>query len=154
VHRRSRGIETDEPLGGAAAPLVHLEGASELVLGAPSGTKLVALALQDEAITVRESAVVAFAGDLTIESAKMPGGEGDGVPIVQLRGNGPVVLALPPSHAALELAEGRDLVLRAHGILGWVGRVTPRAVPQSDAPARVRGLVSLRGEGLVLVDAR
>jgi hypothetical protein len=154
VHRRARGIETDEPLGGAAAPLVHLEGAFELVLGAPSGTKLIALALDDEGITVRESAVVALAGDLALESGKMPGGEGDGVPIVQLRGTGPVVLALPPTHAALELAEGRELVLRAHGILGWVGRVTPRAMAQSDAPARVRGLVSLRGEGLVLVDAR
>ncbi len=154
VHRRVRGAETDEPLGSAAAPLVMLDGTPELVLGPPSGTKLVALALQDEAITVRESAVVAFAGDLVIESARMPGGEGDAVPIVQLRGNGPVILALPPSHATLEVENGRDLVLRAHAVLGWVGRVTPRSIAQSDAPARVRGLMSLRGEGLVLVDAR
>lgn len=154
LYRNVRGTEIDEPFGGAAAPVVILEGVAEVVLGPPSGTKLAAIALEEDAITIRESAVIAFGGDLTLESGRMPGAEGEPIALAHLRGTGPIVLALPATHAALEVFAARDLVLRAPAILGWIGRVTARAVPPSDAPARMRGLVSMSGEGLVLVDGR
>jgi hypothetical protein len=36
-------------------------------------------------------------------------------------------------------------------VLGWFGRLVPRALPASEAPCGQRGLVSFLGEGRVLV---
>jgi hypothetical protein len=74
--------------------------------------------------------------------------------MVQLRGPGTVTLALPKESVAIELGEDRIVSLRSHSVLGWPGRVTPRAVLPSEAPMKSRGLVALSGEGMVLVDGR
>jgi hypothetical protein len=152
--RRLRGREGEEPLGSATSPLVTVEGAGQLVLGPPPGTKLVPVKLGDGTLSVRESAVVALDGPIVFESARLPGGDGDFVPMVQLRGPGTVTLALPKESVAIELGEDRIVSLRSHSVLGWTGRVTPRAVLPSEAPMKSRGLVALSGEGMVLVDGR
>jgi Flp pilus assembly protein TadD/uncharacterized protein (AIM24 family) len=152
--RRVRGREGDEPLGSASSPLVAVEGVGELVLGPPPGTKLVPVKLGEGMLSVRESAVIALDGPIVFESARLPGGDGDFVPMVSLRGPGTVTLALPKESIALELSEDRSVSLRAHSVLGWTGRVSPRAVLQSEAPMKARGLVALSGEGMVLVDGR
>jgi uncharacterized protein (AIM24 family) len=131
-----------------------VEGAGQLVLGPPPGTKLVPVKLGDGTLSVRESAVVALDGPIVFESARLPGGDGDFVAMVQLRGPGTVTLALPKESVAIELGEDRNVSLRAHSVLGWTGRVTPRAVLPSEAPTKSRGLVALSGEGMVLVDGR
>jgi hypothetical protein len=48
----------------------------------------------------------------------------------------------------------QSLSLRALAVLGWHGRIVPRALAPSEAPAGVRGFVSFTGEGTVLLDAR
>ncbi len=154
LYRVVRGAETDETVGGSTAPLMVLEGVGELVLGPPSGTKLFAVTLDAEAIVVRESMLVALGAGLALDSGRMPGPESEAIALAYVRGTGPLVLALPPSHTSLEIVSGHESIIRAHAVLGWVGRVTVRAVPPSDAPGRIRGLVSLQGEGLVLVDGR
>lgn len=154
LYRTVRGAETEEAVGGSTAPLMILEGSGELVLGPPSGTKLCALVLDGDSIVVRESLLVAIGTGLSLDSGRMPGPEGDAVPLAYIRGSGPIVVALPPSYASLEITRGHESIVRAHAVLGWVGRLTVRAVPPSDAPGRVRGLVTLQGEGLVLVDGR
>jgi hypothetical protein len=65
-----------------------------------------------------------------------------------------VVVELPPTTTTVEIAEGRGAALRALAVLGWLGRLVPRALLTSEAPAGARGLVSFAGEGMVLVDAR
>ncbi len=162
--RKSRGKTGEDSLGGASSPVVQLDGVGEIVLGPPPGTELCPIAIGDEPLTVRESALVAMVGDITYESAKLPGGDGDFVPMVQLRGQGfpgdssrprcVVTLALPKSAVTLELMQDRTLLLRVHSVLGWTGRISPRAVPPSEAPTKARGLVALTGEGMVLVDGR
>jgi uncharacterized protein (AIM24 family) len=152
--RKTRGKAGEESLGGASSPVVQLDGVGELVLGPPPGTKLFPIALGDETLTVRESALVAMVGDIPYESAKLPGGDGDFVPMIQLRGQGVVTLALPQGAVTLEVMQDRTLLLRVHSVLGWTGRLSPRAVPPSEAPTKARGLVALTGEGMVLVDGR
>jgi uncharacterized protein (AIM24 family) len=154
MSRRTRGKDSDEPLGGAASPLVGIEGVGQVVLGPPVGTKLVAIALSADPFFVRESALVAIEGDATYENGRLPGGDGDSIPLLQIRGTGTVALVLPASVSSIEVTEGRASVVRAHAVLGWTGRIVPRSMAPSEAPARTRGLVELSGEGMVFLDGR
>lgn len=152
--KRLRGRDTEEPLGSAASPLMSVEGAGQLVLGPPAGTRLVPIKLAGEPLCVRESSLIALDGSLTYENARLPGGDGDFVSMVQLRGTGTVTIALPVQTVTFELAEDRTVNVRIHSVLGWTGRIVPRAVLASEAPVKTRGLVALTGEGMVLVDGR
>lgn len=152
--KRLRGRETEEPLGSAASPLMSVEGAGQLVLGPPAGTRLVPVKLAGEPLCVRETSLIALDGQLTYENARLPGGDGDFVSMVQLRGTGTVTIALPVQTVTFELAEDRTVNVRIHSVLGWTGRIAPRAVLPSEAPVKTRGLVALTGEGMVLVDGR
>ncbi|NUP12150.1 MAG: tetratricopeptide repeat protein [Polyangiaceae bacterium] len=152
--KKTRGRDGEEPLGIAGAPILALDGVGELVLGPPAGTKLFPIALSNETVTVRESALVALDGDVVYESARLPNGDGDFIAMVNLRGTGTVTLALPVGSASLEVTEGRTLLVRAHAVLGWLGRVSARALAPSESPTRARGLVAMQGEGMVLVDGR
>ena len=165
MNRRTRGKELEEPLGGAASPLFSIEGSGSLVIGPTVGTRLSLVALTSDPLFVRESALVAMEENVVYENGRLAaGGEGDSIAMVQLTSaasgpapapGGSAVLALPPSVWALEVpSDGRGVLVRAHSVLGWMGRVTPRAVSPSDAPAKMRGFISLSGEGTVLVDAR
>lgn len=152
--RRVRGRITEEPLGGAASPLLDLPGKSELVLGAPEGHKLVALALADEPLYLREAALAGFEPAVTYENGRLPVGDGDAIAMVQLRGPGTIVASLPePSHA-VEVIDGRNVTVRASHVVAWSGRLLPRALFASEAPAGARGLVAFTGEGMVLLDGR
>ena len=51
----------------------------------------------------------------------------------------------------LEVHANRGLSVRREVILGWFGRLVPRALAPSEAPCGQRGLVSFAGEGRVLV---
>lgn len=152
--KRTRGREGEEPLGSATSPLLAIEGAGQLVLGPPAGTRLVPIVLGDEMLNVRESALVGLEGDVVFEGARLPGGDGDFIAMVQLRGPGTVTLALPVNAVTLELDEAKTVLLRVHAVLGWLGRVHARALPPSESPTRARGLVAIQGEGMVLVDGR
>ncbi len=154
VLRRTRGRPGEESLGGVGAPLLQVEGAAEIVLGAPPGSRLLLVELADEPLTVRENVVIALIGDISHESARLPGTDGDSVPLVQMRGPGAVALAFPAQCVALELFEERALMSKVFAVLGWTGRVSPRAVPPSEAPTKARGMVALGGQGTVFLDGR
>ena len=51
----------------------------------------------------------------------------------------------------LEVRANRGLSVRREVILGWFGRLVPRALAPSESPCGQRGLVSFAGEGRVLV---
>ena len=153
VHRRTRGRELPEWLGGIASPLASLRGAGGVWLGAPPGATLAVVPLADESLYVREDALVGFDGALTHESGRLALGDGDAAALVQLRGVGNAILQTRAAVAALELA-GASITLRHEQIVGWLGRVVPRALAPSEAPAGQRGLVAFSGDGFVLVDRR
>ena len=51
----------------------------------------------------------------------------------------------------LKVKPNRGMSVRREVILGWFGRLVPRALAPSEAPCGQRGLVSFAGEGRVLV---
>ncbi len=154
LHRRARGRMLDEPLGGAASPLVELAGKVELALGPAVGHRLWPIALEEEPLYLREEALYGFEAAVIYENGRLPVGDGDSIPMVQLRGPGTVVASVPLEVAALEVTEGRSTALRALAVLGWIGRVVPRGLLPSEAPGGLRGFVAFAGEGMVLLDGR
>jgi uncharacterized protein (AIM24 family) len=152
--RRVRGRVLDEPLGGAASPVVELGGRLEMVLGAAVGQALAPIALDDEPFYLREDALTAFEPSVSFENGRLPVGDGDALPMVQLRGPGTVVASLPERLSSIEVAPGHRTAVRAVDVIGWLGRVMPRALVASEAPGGARGLVAFEGEGMVLLDGR
>lgn len=161
LHRRVRDADTHEVLGGIGTPLVRVSGNVQLVLGAKAGHALIPMALQDELAFVREEALLGFELRLAYENGRLalePAGEGgraagEGAHVVQLRGTGAVVLELAGELASVPCAPGRALLVRREWIVGWLGRLVPRAAPPAESPMGQRGLIAFSGEGTVLVCA-
>ena len=152
--RRVRGRVVEEPLGGAASPLLELPGKCELTLAPIATHKLLALALADEPLYLREDALAGFDLAVTYENGRLPVGDGEAIAMVQLRGPGTIVATVPEACLAVEVIDGRNLTVRGAHVVAWSGRLLPRALFPSEAPAGARGLVAFTGEGMVLLDGR
>jgi len=161
LHRRLRDADTHEVLGGLGSPIVRVSGSAQLVLGAKAAHTLVPVALQDELAFIREEALLGFELRLAYENGRLAleaPGEGartpsEGAHVVQLRGSGAIVLELAGELASVSCTPGRPLLVRREWIVGWLGRLVPRASPPSESPSGQRGLIAFSGEGTVLVCA-
>ncbi len=144
-----------EPLGGMVAPLHKLTGDGLVVLGARPGRALHPWAAQgDELLFVREDFLLAFDLVLSHETGRLARGDDEPLWLVQLRGLGVLVLDLPEPPRALDVTASRSVTLRFGALVGWSGRLVPRALSPGEAPAAQHGLVTLSGEGTVLVSGR
>ena len=152
--RRTRGRVSEEPLGGAAAPISEITGKGELVFGPVAGQRLEAILLDDDPFYLREDALAGFETSVAYESGRLAVGDGEAIAMVQLRGPGTILAQLPESATTLEIIDARVTAVRAVMVLGWLGRLVPRALLASEAPAGARGFVAFTGEGMVLVDGR
>ncbi|HEY3817584.1 MAG TPA: tetratricopeptide repeat protein [Polyangiaceae bacterium] len=161
LHRRLRDADTHDVLGGIGTPIVRVAGDAKLVLGARPGHAIVPVALQDELAFIREEALLGFELRLAYENGRLaldaPGeggrAAGEGAHLVQLRGTGAVVLELAGELASVPSTPGQPLLVRREWIVGWLGRLVPRASPPAESPSGQRGLIAFSGEGTVLVCA-
>jgi hypothetical protein len=159
LRRRAREADTAEVLGGLGSPMVRFEGSAQLVFGPRGAGSIVLVGLEDELAFVREEALLGFELSLAYENGKLAleapgdGGQpaGEASPIVQLRGTGAIALEVAGGIATVASAADRALLVRREWIVGWVGRLMPRAVGAAEAPNGQRGLISFSGEGAVLV---
>jgi uncharacterized protein (AIM24 family) len=155
MQRRTRDQDSAEVLGGVGSPIVRIEGHAELVLGPRPTHALFALNLEDEIAFVREDLLLGFDLRLGYENGRLAMDETDGgLGVVQLRGTGALVLELLAPFVTVDAAPGRPVIARREWVVGWIGRLVPRALPASESPAGQRGLVSFNGEGTVLVAGR
>lgn len=153
--RRARGRQLDEPLGGAASPLVQLQGAGRLLIGPTQGRQLFAFTMNDEVVFLREDALLGFDDGILYENGRLAVGDGDAAAMVQLRGVGAVIAESQEQVYALEVSADEGVAVRREHVLGWVGRLLPRALAPSEAPAGQRGLVMFSGEGSIfIIDAK
>ena len=151
LERQVKGKATGESFGGVGSPLVHATGEGQLVLAPRAGRNLSSFMLEDDMCFVREEVLLGFDGELVFENGRLATGEGEFVAVVQLRGKGAVLLEAIGEILTLEVQGNRGLSVRREVILGWFGRLVPRALAPSEAPCGQRGLVSFAGEGRVLV---
>jgi uncharacterized protein (AIM24 family) len=154
LQRHTRGQSTQETLGGVATPIVRISGSGQLVLGPLPSHKILAFTMRGEVAFVREELLLGFALSLSFENGRLAVGDGEGAQMVQLRGMGTVLLEMRESLAALEVTAMHAVTVRREVLVGWVGRLVPRGIPISEAPCGQRGLVSLAGDGTVLLAAR
>jgi uncharacterized protein (AIM24 family)/DNA-binding SARP family transcriptional activator len=154
LERHVKGKPTGESFGGVGSPLVHATGEGQLVLAPRAGRKLSSFTLEPgthDMCFVREEVLLGFDGELVFENGRLATGEGEFVAVVQLRGKGAVLLEAIGEILTLEVQGNRGLSVRREVVLGWFGRLVPRALAPSEAPCGQRGLVSFAGEGRVLV---
>lgn len=147
VRRRERGKERDTPLGGALSPFVQYTGVGTIVLHSPH---LVCVTVGSEPLYLREELLAGFEDGVGVESGRLPVGEGEAVPMVQLSGPGGVLAELAPNVGTVEVLPPAGVSALRDAVIGWSGALVPRAVPPSEASGR-RGLVSFGGEGFVLL---
>ena len=131
--------------------MVLASGDGQLVLAARAGRKVNAFAVGGEMCFAREDVLLGFGAGLVFENGRLTTGDGEWVPVVQLRGEGSVLLEAIGDILTLAVRPDRSLSVRREVILGWFGRLVPRSLSPADAPCGQRGLVSFAGEGRVLV---
>jgi hypothetical protein len=111
---------------------------------------LVCVTVGSEPLYLREELLAGFEEGVGVESGRLPVGEGEAVPMVQLSGPGGVLAELGPSVGSVEILPPAGVTALRDAVVGWSGALVPRAVPPSEASGR-RGLVSFGGEGFVLL---
>jgi len=153
LERQSRAV-SHEPFGGLGAPLVRMKTSGTLVLGPRPSHRLVPLKLDGELAFVREEYVLGFDLRLTFENGRLGFGEGETLPFAQLTGKGVIVLELLDPLVVVDVAAKSGAVLRREAIVGWTGRLLPRALAPSESPSGQRGLVSFSGDGSLLMSGR
>jgi uncharacterized protein (AIM24 family) len=153
--RQSGGKASAESLGGVASPLVRIGGDGELVLGARAEHGIVAFALADEDVVLREDCLLGFElAPLAYHSAKLAVGDGESTHVVELRGTGVVLLELIEGLRTVEVTEGHPAFVRRDALVAWTGSIAPRPVAPAEAPSGQRGLLSLVGTGTALFTPR
>src|SRR5690606_36707527 len=138
-----------ESFGGVGSPMVNAAGDGQLMLAPRAGRRLSSFVLADEMCFVREAVLLGFDGELAYENGRLATGEGEFVAVVQLRGKGAVLLEAIGEVVTLEVKPNKGMSVRREVVLGWFGRLVPRALAPSEAPCGQRGLVSFAGEGRV-----
>jgi uncharacterized protein (AIM24 family) len=154
MQRQTRGQVANETFGGVGTPIVSVSGAGQLVLGPRHAHRLCTFLLRDEVAFVREESLLGFDLSLAYENGRLAVGEGDTVVMVQLRGTGATLIELLDPLATLDVTSARGVTVRREALVGWVGRLVPRALSISEAPCGQRGLVGFSGEGSILLAAR
>ncbi len=154
MDRQVRGQAPSETFGGVGSPIVRMSGRGKLVLGPRPSHALVSLLLHDEVAFVREEYLLGFDHVLEYENGRLAVGDGEGALMVQLHGSGPVLLELVEPLATLEVTAAFGVTVRREVLVGWVGRLAPRALPIDEAPCGQRGLVGFAGDGAVLIATR
>ena len=147
--RRTRAPELDEPLGGAKDPIVMVAGGGEVVARAPE-QKLTLVELNDECLTIKESYVLGFDGQLRYEWIRLELAGAEPLLLLELSGKGLIVLRWTVEPRTLAVGERCTLV---HGemLAGWTGRIVPNSVDAAESPGKLRGFVGFTGEGQILV---
>jgi hypothetical protein len=150
LERQARGKSTGDAFGGVGAPVVKLAGDARLVLAPRRTFRIHGLRTESEPLYVREELVLGFDLGATYENGRVAFGEGDAAQIVQIRG-GVVLLESMHALASLACSASQNVVARRDAVIGWVGRLVPRALPMSEAPFGQHGLLSLSGDGALLL---
>lgn len=160
LERRARGASLGEPFGGLGGPLMRIDGDGPLLLGPRPSRHIVAFSVREEVFFLREDVVLAFDLGITFENSRLAQGDQEALPIVQLRGPGAIAIELLDPLRTLDvIASSLDpelgtVTARASSVVGWIGRLVPRAVMASDAPSGQRGLVRFSGDGTLLLSGR
>lgn len=149
--RRSRGHELAEAFAMGDDPVYRISGHGICTWQAPAG-KL--LELDEDILYLPEELVLAFSDDLRWENGYVPG-TNRARSFVQFRGTGTVAVVWPALPRGLKVAQRHPQYVIGEALLGWVGRIVPRATHApnllTEKPS-VGAWLECSGEGVVFVE--
>lgn len=151
AHRRSRGANIDEWFDHGGDPLTAVSGHGYLV-AFPDRGRFTAVYMDDDILYLREEKVFAFSNTLRWENGNIPGLRGK-VPVVQFRGDGAVAFRTLRTVTPIKLPASGTMFVDAAALVGWIGRVVPRAVMPAAGGPIAAVCVECTGEGVVLVES-
>lgn len=151
AHRRSRGANIEERFDHGGDPLAVVTGAGYLV-AFPDRGRFTAVYLDDDILYLREEKVFAFSDTLRWENGNIPGLRGK-LPVVQFRGDGAVAFRTARTVTPIKLPASGTMFVDSAALVGWIGRVVPRAVMPAAGGPMTGVCVECTGEGVVLVEA-
>ena len=150
--RRFRGLASEQPFGEGARRLVRASGQGMLFIESAEVRSFLAVELGEEGAYFREECLFAFEESISFENGKVPSDLGTELDLVNLNGQGRVLLGLTGRLRSVAIAEESPVTVPLPHLVGWQGKVTPRVVPLGEAgsePAKVA--VQLSGEGFALI---
>ena len=151
LERRGRGASSSETFGGIATPLLKVRGEGDLIFGPRPTRQLNVCTLRDDVLFLREDALLVFDLAISYENGRLPRTDEEPLAIVQLRGSGSVAFDVIERLRSIDVTGSHPATVRAQSVVGWTGRILPRAVPIAEAPAGQRGLLGFSGEGTVFL---
>lgn len=151
ARRRSRGASTEEAFDHGGDPMSIVVGHGYLV-AFPERGRFTAVYLDDDILYLREEKVFAFSPTLRWENGNIPGLRGK-LPVVQFRGDGAVAFRSSRVITPIKLPAGGAMFVDTAALVGWIGRVIPRAVMPPERGPMAEVCVECTGEGVVLVES-
>jgi tetratricopeptide (TPR) repeat protein len=146
VKRKYRGRDCDEIFGDKENVLFEIEGSGRLGFH-PSGKVFSAISLDGESAYIREELLFALDPELKFENGRIPG---EGSMLVHVSGRGSLVLQTVSEPRSLEVTAKRGVVIPSADVVGWFGRLLPRAAKGSPFAPELNAL-EIVGEGILLV---
>ncbi len=152
LRRRGRSSITDEPLGGITSPFSTIEGEGRVVLAVPEPLRPFIATLEGEPLYAREERLFGFDASVEYELGRLALPGGDYAGLVNLTGSGFVVLGTRGKVQGIEISSDRPAHVRPAQLIGWIGRLLARPAGTDAERAPMRELVTLTGNGTVLLD--
>jgi uncharacterized protein (AIM24 family) len=152
LRRRGRSSITDEPLGGITSPFSTIEGEGRIVLNVPEPQLPFIATLDGEPLYAREERLFGFDASIDYELGRLALPAGDYAGVVSLTGSGFIVLGTRGKVQGIEISADRPAHVRPAQLIGWIGRLLARPAGADAERAPMRELVTLSGNGTVLLD--
>jgi hypothetical protein len=151
MRRRVRGRITDEPFGEGDDAMVMATGTGVVVVS-PRAMRFTAVRLAEahDVLYLREPAVFAFEESLSWENGRVPGGGATALEVVQLRGQGRVVMRTRKAPSTIRLGAAEVVYVDQGALVGWTGQVVPQQLRGLDGePTQY---VACSGEGALILE--
>lgn len=151
--RRFKGRASEQPFGEGARRLVRASGQGMLFIEAAEARSFLVVELGNESAYLREECLFAFEESVSFENGRVPSaGEGPGLDLVHLGGQGRVLLGLDGVLRSVAINHESPVTVPLSPLVGWQGKVMPRVVPWGEGGSEPsRAAVELSGEGFALI---
>jgi uncharacterized protein (AIM24 family) len=147
-----RGRASEQPFGEGARRLVRASGQGVLFIESAEARSFQVVELGDESTYFREECLFAFEESVAFENGKVPSDVGRDLELVNLNGQGRVLLGLSGMLRSLVIDETSPVTVPLSHLVCWQGKVTPRMVSLGEVGSEsARVAVELSGEGFALI---